>query len=199
MSVVLPEPEKPISATNSPSSMDRLMSVSTSRAAVTLRDIAQLEMAHRVGLVRERALQRQHHAIEQEADDADGEHRHHDPAQRFGAAVLEFVPDEFSETRVLRQHFGGDQHHPAHPERQAHAGEDVGQRRRQHQLGELRGLLEAQHPRHVEQVPVDRRHAHRRVDDRRPQRTQRHRDRRVDERLVEHRIGASRTPRSRSS
>ena len=49
-------------------------------------------------------------------------------------AVLELVPDELAEARILRQHLGRDQHHPAHAERQPQAGEDQRQRRRQHEL-----------------------------------------------------------------
>ena len=40
-------------------------------------------------------------------------------AKRVDAAVLELVPDELSEARVLREHFGGDEHHPADAQRQA--------------------------------------------------------------------------------
>ena len=44
-----------------------------------------------------------------QADDDDGDH---DAGERFLVAVLELVPDELAEARVLRQHLGGDQHHP---------------------------------------------------------------------------------------
>ena len=59
-------------------------------------------------------------------------------ASDCGGAVLELVPDELAEARVLRQHLGRDQHHPADAERQAQAGEDQRQRRGQHELGDLR-------------------------------------------------------------
>ena len=68
------------------------------------------------------------------ADDADGEHRNHDAGEEMGGPVLELIPDELAETRVLRQHFGGDQHHPAHAQGQTQAGEDERQRDWQHQL-----------------------------------------------------------------
>ena len=76
----------------------------------------------------EGGLQRVHHAIEQEADEADGEHRDDDLGERLRRAVLELVPDELAEAGVLRQHLGRDQHHPADAERQPQAGEDQRQR-----------------------------------------------------------------------
>ena len=107
--------------------------------------------------VGERGSAAQHDAVEQEADDADGEHRHHDPRERVGAAVLELVPDELAEPGVLRQHLGRDQHHPAHAQRQAQAGEDQRQRRRQHQLEELSSATSSCSTRaDVDQVLVDR-------------------------------------------
>src|SRR5690606_25467070 len=179
MSVVLPLPEKPTMATNSPGSTRRLRFFRTSVRALpcpydllTLRSSSAAAAgtatsagpaadgtvragcaACTIGLkvswvfrarfmlqapegsaVRGQVLQQLHQAVEAEADDADGEHRHHDPAQRIGAAVLELVPDELAQAGVLRQHLCGDQHYPAHTQRQAHAGEDEGQGRRQHDL-----------------------------------------------------------------
>src|SRR5689334_9323953 len=128
-SVVLPLPEKPTMATNSPASMERLTSWSTSLAPYDLLKpsisrMAMCRVRSAACAEREQALQAVHHAVEQEADETDGEYRHHDSRERVGAAVLELVPDEFSEAGVLGQHFGGDEHHPTHPERQAQAGED---------------------------------------------------------------------------
>src|SRR5262245_4931959 len=84
----------------------------------------------------EQALQPVHHPVEQEADESDREHGDENPRERIGAAVLEFVPDEFPEARVLREHFGRDEHHPAHTEREAQAREDERQRGRQYELEE---------------------------------------------------------------
>ena len=87
--------------------------------------------------VRDAGLQRHHHPVEHEADQADDDHGDHDPGERLLVAVLELVPDELAEAGVLREHFRRDQHHPAHAQRQAHAGEDIGQRRWQDELGQL--------------------------------------------------------------
>ena len=74
-------------------------------------------------------LQCIHHAIKKKADDADGQNRHDYLCQRLGGAVLELIPDEFAEARVLSQHFGCDQHHPADTEGQAQTGENQRQGR----------------------------------------------------------------------
>ena len=67
-------------------------------------------------------------------------------ASDVGGAVLELVPDELAEAGVLRQHLGGDQHHPADAERQAQPGEDQRQRRGQHQLADARPASRAAAP-----------------------------------------------------
>jgi len=95
-------------------------------------------------------LDRAHHPVEYKADEANHHHRDHDPRQRLFAAVLELVPYEFAEAGVLRQHFGGDQHHPAHTQRKAHTREDIGDRRRQHELGQLGTPRQPQHPANVQ-------------------------------------------------
>ncbi len=41
-------------------------------------------LRQRVVAIGEGGLQRQHDAVEQEADDADGQHRHHDLGERGG-------------------------------------------------------------------------------------------------------------------
>ena len=86
-------------------------------------------------------LQLQHAAIQQETDEAYGHHGHHDAGQGLAAAVLELIPDELAQPGVLGQHLGGDQHHPAHTEREAHAGEDEGQGGRQDDLADAGGLV----------------------------------------------------------
>ncbi|KAG0773513.1 hypothetical protein G6F22_014815 [Rhizopus arrhizus] len=55
--------------------------------------------------------------------------------------------------------------------RQAHPGQHVGQHRRQQHLGRDLPFRQVQHPRHVQVVLRHARHAHRGVDDHRPDRT----------------------------
>src|SRR6185503_16327550 len=164
MSVVLPLPENPTMATNSPLSIEKFTSCSTSVRALPSPYALQSPLISRNGMTRrpsapraeaEQALQPVHDPIEQEADEADGEHGHEDSRERIGAAVLEFVPDEFPEAGVLREHLRGDQHHPAHAEREPQAREDERQRRGEHQLEEPCAEPELQHARDVHQVLVD--------------------------------------------
>src|SRR5262245_43967008 len=106
MSVVLPLPENPTIGTNSPASIERLTSCSTSVRALPSPYALQSPLISRNGMVcdtsaaraeAEQALQPVHHAVEQEADESDREHGDEDSCEGVGAAVLEFVPDEFSE------------------------------------------------------------------------------------------------------
>ena len=77
---------------------------------------AMIRPSSALDVVGDEGLDRQHQAVQEEADDPDGEDRDHDLGERRGAAVLELVPDELPEAGVLRQHLGGGQHHPAHAE-----------------------------------------------------------------------------------
>src|SRR3954453_21763413 len=140
--VDFPLPEKPTMETNSPSSTWRSRPDSTSTLSLPLPKLLltpfndRKDMTATSALAREGEgrLQRVHDAVEQEADDADREHGHDDACERLRRSVLELVPYELSETRILRQHLGCDQHHPTNAERQPQSGEDQGQRTRQHQL-----------------------------------------------------------------
>ena len=89
----------------------------------------------------------------------------------------------FPRPGFLRQHFSRDQHHPAHTQRQPEAGEDQRQRGWQHHAGDGPQCRQLQNPADIHQVLVDRGHAERRVDQRRPHRAQRHGHRRDQQRF----------------
>ena len=113
-------------------------------------------------------------------DDIDlGDDGDDDLCHRLRGTVLKGVPDELPEPRVLRQHVGGDQHHPTHTERKPQPREYVGQGRRQHDLEQPLLPIELQNLGYIQVVRVDRCHANRRVDQRRPQRAQSNGDRRT--------------------
>src|SRR5690242_10808547 len=89
ISVVLPLPEKPTIATNSPASIARFTSCRTSvRCAPSPYDLLNPESSS--SAIREpsapraeseQALQPVHRSVEQEADEADGEYGHHDSCE----------------------------------------------------------------------------------------------------------------------
>src|SRR5262245_48388428 len=118
-SVLLPQPEWPISVTNSPLRMVRSMPVRTSDepndmpTASTLRYLSIVE-----------APRGEHQRLlEQQADDADGEDRDHDV---LDLEVVPLVPHPEADADAAGEHLGGDDHQPRHADRQAHAGDHVG-------------------------------------------------------------------------
>src|ERR1700674_2365748 len=153
ISVVLPDPENPTMATNSLGSMLSETFLSTCvRALPAAKDLL-TDLSSRMaifapsgrGPVRKERLQRQHHAVEQEADDTDRQHRYHDLGERRRGSVLELVPNELPQPRILRQHLGGDQNHPSHAQRKTQPGEDQRQGRWQHELDDRLRPAEAKH------------------------------------------------------
>ena len=72
-------------------------------------------------------------AVEHEADDADIEQRQDDFADVRGVPG---VPDEEADADAADQHFRRDDREPGQADADAQAGEDVGRRRRHHDLAE---------------------------------------------------------------
>src|SRR5688572_3003230 len=161
-SVLLPQPEWPMSVTNSPLRMVRSMPVRISEAAndmPTASTLRYLSIAEAPGDQHQPLLQ-------QQADDADGEDRDHDV---LDLEVVPLVPHPEADAYAPGQHLGGDDHQPGDADGEANAGDHVGQHGREQDLGEHLPLGEVQDARHVQVVLRDLPHADRGVDDHRPQ------------------------------
>src|SRR6266849_11042381 len=74
-----------------------------------------------------------HDAVEHEADQADIDQRQDDLADMRGVPG---IPDEEADADAADQHFGGYDREPGQPDADAQPGEDVGRRRRHHDLEE---------------------------------------------------------------
>ena len=143
--VDLPQPEWPISDTNSPRSMVRSMSRRTSVAICATAeghaDLLELEIAvlghDRSPTAPRRRARRsaddRDQLVEQEADDADVGQGDDDVAD---ARAVPRVPDEEADADAADQHLGGDDGEPAQAHADAQAGEDVGHAGRQGDLVE---------------------------------------------------------------
>src|SRR5712691_269504 len=142
-SVDLPQPECPISETNSPERMSRLISSSAQNGPFlvsnTMRtlSICRYPSLMLSSLVAEAAGGEDHQLFEREADDADREYRDDDVLH---VEVVPFVPDPEPDADSAREHLGRDDHQPRHADRQAHAGDHVGEHRRKKDLPEHRPL-----------------------------------------------------------
>src|SRR5580692_3094674 len=133
--VVLPQPEWPITQANSPRSIDshRFSNTATSppEGAGYRLAIASIEMNLSViASFRER-----HHAgearkdlIEQHSDQADQENGDDHIGNR---EVVPLVPDEVTDAGAADQHFGRDDHEPGDADRDPHARQNRRRRRRQ--------------------------------------------------------------------
>src|SRR6266545_17194 len=171
-SVDLPQPECPISETNSPARISRLISSSAQngpfRVWNSLRTLSICRYLPLMpsSLVAEAAGGEDHQLLEREADDADREDGDDDVLH---VEVVPFVPYPEADAHAASEHLRGDDHQPRHADRQAHAGDHVGEHRRKKDLPEHRPLRKIEDPRHVEIVLRDVAHADRGVDDHRPQ------------------------------
>src|SRR5712692_1056098 len=171
-SVDLPQPECPISETNSPARMSRLISSSAQNGPFlvwnTLRTLSICKYLSVIpcSLVAEAAGEEDHQLFEREADDADREDGDDDV---LDVEVVPFVPHPEADADAAGEHLRGDDHQPRHADRQAHAGDHVGEHRRKKDLPEHYPLRKIENPRHVEIVLRDVAHADRGVHDHRPQ------------------------------
>src|SRR5688572_2120668 len=161
-SVLLPQPEWPMSVTNSPLRMVRSIPVRISEAPndmPTASTLRYLSIAEAPGDQHQPLLQ-------QQADDADGEDRDHDV---LDLEVVPLVPHPEADAYAPGQHLGGDDHQPGDADGEAHAGDHVGQHGWEQDLGEHLPLGEVQHARDVQVVLRDLAHADRGIHDHRPQ------------------------------
>src|SRR5262245_28373851 len=125
ISVVLPEPEYPTIATNSPYSRVRSTPPSTpSESDGEANDFSRPRISSIALGDLESPFDPTHQPIEEESKGADGEHAQDDV--RVDEAVV-LLPQEAADARRSRQHPGGDDHQPRQSERETVAGEHVGQ------------------------------------------------------------------------
>src|SRR5712691_5976866 len=171
-SVDLPQPECPISDTNSPARMSRLISSRAQNGPFLVSNtmctssICRYRSVISSSLVAEAAGEQDHALLEREADDADREYRDDDV---LDVQVVPFVPHPEADADAAGEHLRRDDHQPRDADRQAHAGDHVREHRREQNLPEYRPLGKIEHPRHVEIVLRDVAHADRGVHDHGPQ------------------------------
>src|SRR5215510_417649 len=137
-SVVLPQPDGPTTATNSPRRMFREISRSTSTAPndrqtfSSCKGLPLIPPSHTRNF---RQLRQQ--AIDHDADQSDHYHFNH---QQIGAQAVARIHHREAQPVAPGDHLGGDNHEPrkprSHPERRDHLRHDRGQRN-------LRQILEA--------------------------------------------------------
>src|SRR5688572_15622702 len=163
-SVDLPQPEWPIRDTNSPRSTIRSTPAMASKPSKLIPTPSMRRYFS--GSIAEPPRQQHQPLLEQQADDADGEDGDDDV---LDLQVVPFVPHPEADADAAGEHLGGDDHQPGDADRQAHAGDHVGQHRGEENLREDLPLGQVQHARHVEVVLRDLAHADRGVDDHRPQ------------------------------
>src|ERR1700736_2397830 len=136
--VVLPQPEWPMTQTNSPRRIASHRSANTvvsPPGVAKLRAIPSIEMnlspATAVNASfgeRHRPRRAGERLIEHHADDAD----HQDGGDHVGdRQVVPFVPHEIADAGAAHEHLCGDEHKAANADGDAHAGEDGGRRRGQ--------------------------------------------------------------------
>src|SRR5882762_1783874 len=170
--VDLPQPECPISETNSPAWMSRLISSSAQNGPFlvsnTMRtlSICRYRSLMSSSLVAEAAGEQDHALLEREADQADREYRDDDV---LDVEVVPFVPHPEADADAAGEHLRRDDHQPGDADRQAHARDHVREHHREQDLPEYRPLGKIEHPRDVEIVLLDMAHAHGGVHDHRPQ------------------------------
>src|SRR5262249_61388020 len=136
--VVLPQPEWPITQANSPRGIDSQRSSNTvvtpppgaGKRLVTPSIEMNFSVMPSVSSLRKRHQPRRprEQLVEDHADDAD----HQDGSDHVGdRQVVPFVPHEIADASAADEHLGGDDHQPGDADRDAHAGEDGRRRRRQ--------------------------------------------------------------------
>ena len=133
--VVLPQPEWPITQTNSPRAIDSQRSSNTAsrrrRAPDKRLAMPSMEMnvlGHRLTPGSHEARDAREDLVEQHADHADQQNGDDDVGDR---QVVPLVPDEVADAGAADEHLGGDDHQPGDADRDAHAGQDRRRRRRQ--------------------------------------------------------------------
>src|SRR5262245_45648590 len=188
MSVVLPQPDGPTIATNSPSR--------TSKSRPSMTDSRPLSVANPLLtpwtwiLVRItpphalHVLEQPHGAVEREPDQADDDHAgDHEVVAVTGIARIH---DHVTETRAQRDHLRRHHHEPRDTEADAHADDDLRQRRGEHHLPEQLRARHAEILRGAQVALLDGVHARRRLHD--------HREHRRDEDQVDRRGVADAEP-----
>src|SRR6267143_2782343 len=162
-SVDLPQPDGPMTATNSPSATEKLRSSSTDTSPWRVWNVLETDRTSILGLIAPahlvEPLEPPHEAVEQEPDDSDREHAGHHEV--VAVARVARVDDQVTETRVHRDHLGGHHHEPRDAEPDAHAGDDLGERGRQYHRAEEPEAGELEIARGAEVFAVDRHHARR--------------------------------------
>src|SRR6185295_4166997 len=137
-SVDLPQPDGPITATNSPSATSKLRSSSTCTGPPRVSKVFEIDRTSILGLIAPahlvQPLEPPHGAVEQEPDDADDEHAGHH--EIVAVARVPRVDDQVAEAGAHRDHLGGHHHEPRDAEPDAHAGDDLRERGRQHHRAE---------------------------------------------------------------
>src|ERR1700733_4883786 len=126
--VVLPQPECPITQANSPRRIEshRFSNTATSPPDGALYRLAIASIEMNLSVIA--SFRERHHAgearenlIEQHADKADQENGDDHIGDR---EIVPFVPDEVADAGAADQHLGRDDHEPGDPDRNPHAGQN---------------------------------------------------------------------------
>src|SRR5689334_19708593 len=178
ISVVLPQPEGPTIATNSPSAISKFRSWMTSSRPLSvgkplptaltkiLPGIAPAWPSMRIAPPHDlHVLEQPHDAVERKPDQSDDDHagNHEVVAVPRVARVDDHVP----EPGAQRDHLGGDDHEPGDAEPDAHADDDLRQRRREDHLQEQLLPRDTEIVRSAQESLLDRVHAGRGLHDHR--------------------------------
>src|SRR4051812_9137623 len=148
--VVLPEPEKPTIATNSPFSMFRSMSRRTLVLPKLL--LTSFNSRNDISMIDgsggfESALGQAHQSIQYKSHHADGDDAEDD---MFVNQRVVLLPQESPHPRPPGQHLGRDDYQPGNAQAEAKAREHVRQSRRNQDFDKSLAGREFQDPRHVQ-------------------------------------------------
>src|SRR5438874_9451881 len=145
-SVVLPHPEGPTSATNSPSPTARSIPRSTGSGpwsvAYVLLTFSTAILARIAPPDRFQMLEPPHHRIEQQARYADDHHA--GDHEVIAIASVARIDDQVAEPRPQRNHLGRHDHEPRHTQTDTEADDDLRQHRRYHDLEKKLGAADAE-------------------------------------------------------
>src|SRR5207302_5873910 len=125
-SVLLPQPEWPISVTNSPLRIASSMPVSATKSPFFVSKVLPTDSMLRYLCIGEAPGKKHQRLLDHQADDADGEDRDDDV---LDLQVVPFVPHPEADADAAGEHLGRDDHEPRDADRQPHAGDHVGQHR----------------------------------------------------------------------
>src|SRR5262249_25686970 len=129
--VVLPQPEGPTMAMNSPAAMVRSMPSSTETVPSSVRYAFHRSWTRSLAVIRVpppplvEGREPAHSEIEEIANHADDHHPCYD--QVIAGASVAGVDDQVPQPRIDRHHLGGHHDQPGHPEPNPHAGDNVRQ------------------------------------------------------------------------